>query len=129
MLPLRCSASVYLNSGWSSGWIRSVQSFGDSHLLGRDAENLVEARREIDGVVGDIPVVEILVDRFERERVALGVAQLARPAAAWLALGAPGRALGCLPALTAWLRLGLFLGLCGSTSHARNRHPKSPNPP
>ena len=41
------------------------------HLPGRNTENLVEARREVDGIVDDIPVVEVLVDGFERERVAL----------------------------------------------------------
>ena len=46
-----------------------------SHLFGRDAEDLEKTRREIDGVVDDVPVVEIFVDGFERKRIALGARQ------------------------------------------------------
>ena len=102
-----------------------------AHLLRRDPENLIEAGRVIDGVVVDIPVVEILVDGLERQRIALGVRKaLILP---WL-----GQRSGFRPGLI--LRFpalhrsgcrdlwpGLVLGLRGSTRHARNRHPKSPN--
>ncbi len=46
-----------------------------SHLFGLDAEDIEKTRREIDGVVDDVPVVEVFVDGFERERIALGVRQ------------------------------------------------------
>jgi len=127
--------------------MRPVQIAGLAHLRGAEAQDLEQARREIDRVVLDIPVVEIFVNRLEGQRIALGIRRRRCSLRSWLARGrSPGCSLGSYRLAShgfADRRLGHVLGrnlgrgfgfvlhgLCfgfvGSTNHARNRHSTAP---